>query len=173
MVFLIKFFFFFLNRYYIFYEKSVLVFLTIITISCSENKFSKLDTLIGTWKIEGKEQFEVWEKKTNNNLAGYSYKLINHKKIILETLSIKIYDSQIVYEATVPNQNEGKTIQFILNSEIDSCLSFENNTHDFPNKIRYKNISDEKIEVSVGGNNGKGFSYIQKRENGNNNKNKF
>jgi len=76
-------------------------------------------------------------------------------------LSIKKIGNRIIYEATVPNQNDGETIQFTLNTEIKLYFSFENDKHDFPKKIQYKKISDNEIEVAVLGDNGKGFSYTQ------------
>lgn len=130
-------------------------------IACSENKSSRLDFIIGTWKMEGKEQYEVWETNKNNEFIGHSYKLNNNQKTITETLSIKIIGNQIIYEATVQNQNEGKTIQFILNDEIKAYLSFENIEHDFPKKIQYKRINENEIEVTVLGDKDKGFSFTQ------------
>jgi len=129
--------------------------------ACSENKTSELDFFAGTWKMEGKEQYEVWEKNEHNELNGYSYKLNNNEKTILETLTIKKIGNQIVFEATVPDQNEGKTIQFILNTEINLYFSFENDKHDFPKKIQYKKITDNEIEVTVLGDEGEGFSFRQ------------
>jgi len=117
--------------------------------------------MIGTWKIEGEDQYEVWETGKDRELVGYSYKFDNNEKSITETLSIKTTDNQIYYEATVPDQNDGRTIRFTLNDEIKSYLSFENMEHDFPKKIQYKRISDEEIEVTVLGDLGKGFSYSQ------------
>ena len=132
--------------------------------ACSENKTSKFYFLVGTWKIEGKEQDEVWKKNKNDELIGHSYRLNNNQKIITETLAIKKIGNHIIYEATVPNQNEGKTIQFTLNREIKSYFSFENDNHDFPKKIQYKKITDDEIEVSVLGDKGKGFSYTQLKQ---------
>ncbi len=111
--------------------------------------------------MEGKEQYEVWKKGKLNELIGHAYKLDNDQKTITETLLIKITGDEIILEATVPDQNEGKTIQFILNAEIDSYLSFENVKHDFPKKIQYKKISDEEIWVTVLGDKGEGFSFTQ------------
>ena len=137
------------------------IFLLYLLFACSTDNISNFDFFIGTWKVEGKEQFEVWNKNKHNELIGYSYNLVDNQKIITETLSIIISDNQIIYEATVPNQNEGKTVQFILNSEIDSCFSFENENHDFPKKIQYQRISDDNIKITVLGENDKGFSFIQ------------
>lgn len=132
-----------------------------ILLSCSENELSKVDFLLGTWKIEGKEQYENWELSNSNKLIGYSYKVKNSQKIITETLSIKILEDTIILEATVPDQNEGKTIQFTLNNEIKDFLSFENIDHDFPKIIQYKKTNENEIEVTVLGDVGKGFSYKQ------------
>jgi hypothetical protein len=139
---------------------SLLAALILLT-ACSNNKISELDFMVGTWKMENKEQYEVWEKSYNNELAGYSYRIKNDQKSITETLSIKLIGDQIVYEATVPDQNEGKTIGFTLNDEMQTYLSFENLQHDFPKKIQYKKISENEIEVTVLGDAGKGFSYTQ------------
>jgi len=128
-------------------------------IACSANKILKTDFLIGTWKMEGKDLYEVWKKNDNNDFIGHSYKLQNNNKTITETLSIRESGDQVIYEATVPNQNEGKTTQFILNNEIKSYYSFENNKHDFPKKIQYKKINKDEIQVRVLGDEGKGFFY--------------
>ena len=114
--------------------------------------------------MEGKEQYENWELSNNKELIGYSYKLKDGQKLITETLSIKILESTIILEATVPDQNEGKTIPFTLNNEIKDYLSFENIDHDFPKKIQYKRINENEIEVTVLGDEGKGFSYKQLKQ---------
>lgn len=129
--------------------------------SCNENKASQLDFLVGTWKMEGKEQYEFWEKNQKNGLVGNSYKLVGNEKFISETLRIKSVGNQLIYGATVLNQNDGKTIEFILNPDNNEYLSFENANHDFPKKIQYKRMSTDSIKVNVLGENDKGFSYIQ------------
>ena len=135
-----------------------------LLLTCSENKLSIVDFIVGTWKMEGKEQYEIWELSNNKELIGYSYKLKDGQKLITETLSIKILESTIILEATVPDQNEGKTIPFTLNNEIKDYLSFENIDHDFPKKIQYKRINENEIEVTVLGDEGKGFSYKQLKQ---------
>ena len=90
----------------------------LIFLSCARDRITDFEFLEGTWKIEGKEQYEVWVKKEKNGLTGYSYKINDNRKTILESIAIKIVDEQVIYEATVPDQNEGKTIQFTWNSEV-------------------------------------------------------
>jgi len=135
--------------------------LLFLFVSCNESKTSRVDFLVGTWKMEGKEQYEYWEKNQKNGLVGNSYKLVDNQKSISETLRIKSVRNQLIYGATVPNQNDGKTIEFILNPDNSEYLSFENANHDFPKKIQYKKISADSIKVSVLGENDEGFSYIQ------------
>jgi hypothetical protein len=118
-----------------------------------------VDFLIGTWKIESKNQYETWSKESNNELIGHSYEVNENQKFILETIAIKMIDNQMIYEATVPDQNKGQTVQFALNPEIESYLSFENLNHDFPKQIQYYKISDNEIKISVLGDDEKGFSY--------------
>lgn len=127
--------------------------------SCSGAKISNFQFLEGNWKVEGREQFEVWELIDKRELNGYGYTLIKNEKKITETLSLKFFSGNIMYEATVPDQNQGRTVQFTLNKAIDSCWSFENLQHDFPNKIQYKKINEQHLRVLVLGNNGNGFSY--------------
>lgn len=129
--------------------------------SCKENKTSQLDFLVGTWKMDGKEQYEFWEKNQKDGLIGNSYKLVNNEKSISETLKIKSVGNQLIYRATVLNQNDGETIEFILNPDNNEYLSFENVNHDFPKKIQYKRINVDSVKVSILGENDEGFSYIQ------------
>ena len=132
--------------------------------SCTDKTIAELDFLVGTWKRENVEQFEVWEKKSAHKLIGYSYRIKENQKSITETLAIKKVGDQFVFEATVPDQNEGRTVKFMLNAEIDSIFSFENDKHDFPKKIQYKNLSDNRVKVDVLGDEDSGFSYIQVRQ---------
>lgn len=73
-------------------------------------------------------------------------------------------ENKVIYEATVPDQNEGKAIPFTLNNDIKEYLSFENIEHDFPKKIQYKRINEDEIEVTVLGDEGKGFTYKQLKQ---------
>tara|TARA_B100001750_G_scaffold205025_1_gene181792 strand:+ start:21 stop:470 length:450 start_codon:yes stop_codon:yes gene_type:complete len=139
----------------------LIILIAIYTIGYSQNNISQLDFLIGTWKTENKEYYEIWEKDTINNFNGHSYYIENGKKNIIEILSIKKIDSKVIYEAKVINQNNGESILFTLNTKITSCFSFENSKHDFPKKIQYQKITDDKIKIKIIGDKNKGFSYFQ------------
>jgi len=114
--------------------------------------------LIGTWKVENKENYEKWSIK-NNDLEGNSYKIRNGNTQIEEYLTIKIINDKVIYTAKVVNQNAGQPIEFVLNKSIKDKLSFENSAHDFPKKIQYTKRNDTTLFVSVLGKDDKGFSY--------------
>lgn len=136
----------------------ILVAICFISSCKSQNNIAKVNFLVGTWKMENKATFEEW-KPLENGLVGGSFKIKEGIRQVLETLLIKNNDGEIVYEATVPDQNDGQTIAFILNTSVTDKLSFENLEHDFPKKIQYQKISDTKIFVQVMGENDQGFSY--------------
>ncbi|MDH7446875.1 DUF6265 family protein [Aquimarina sp. 2201CG14-23] len=128
--------------------------------SCNaQSTINQLDFMEGTWKIENKSTYENWQKEKGDQFIGYSYKLQEGSKKITETLAIKKIDNLLVYQATVPNQNAGKTISFNLNTSIKDKFSFENLAHDFPKKIQYQKLDESTLYVQVLGENDQGFSY--------------
>jgi hypothetical protein len=141
------------------------IFCALFTFSCnSQSNISELDYLEGTWKVENKDTYETWKKDNKTNFTGTSYKLKNDVKRVTETLAIILKDNKIIYQATVPNQNEGSTIDFVLNSTAKDMFSFENLEHDFPKKVQYKVIGQNKLLVNVFGENDQGFSYYLLRQ---------
>ncbi|MCB0666838.1 MAG: hypothetical protein KDC80_13480, partial [Saprospiraceae bacterium] len=118
-------------------------------IDCTKRR--DLDFLVGTWKIRDKAAYEVWEKRSAYEYAGYAYRIKDDQQQITETLTIKVVNGVISYNATVPDQNEGRTIIFFLNSGISDALSFENPEHDFPKQIEYRKLDERSISVQVSG----------------------
>jgi hypothetical protein len=141
--------------------KTLFILLSFICIfPCSTN-----DTLVqvhfleGSWKTENKEAYEVWKKDQDGTMHGYSYQIKAGKKVVSEYLRIKIMHDNLIYEARVPDQNNGQKIPFTLNKNIKEQLSFENLSHDFPKKIQYKPLDANTVLVSVLAEGGKGFKY--------------
>ncbi len=135
----------------------------LLLVSCGEPLQSEFDFLVGTWKYENRDQFEVWEWADGSQLQGYVYKLDKGEKEILETLSLEIRPDEVVYKARPKDQNEGRIIPFVLNRSVQDWYSFENPEHDFPNKIQYQLLADDSLQIRVIGQNGKFFSLIQYR----------
>ncbi len=92
-------------------------------------------------------------------MEGNSYKIKAGIHVISEYLALNIVHGNLVYTATVVNQNDGKPGSFTLNKSVTKKLSFENPAHDFPKKIQYTKMNESTIFVEVLGYSGKGFSY--------------
>ncbi len=114
--------------------------------------------LHGTWKMENKENYEHWDKLGDNTLKGFSYKMKSGQIIVSEYLEVTRIRNEVIYTATVLNQNKGKGIEFKL-TKADSTYTFENPNHDFPKKIVYQKLSDTEIFVHVSDGKQKGFAY--------------
>lgn len=121
------------------------------------------DFLQGIWKMENKEVYERWDRLNDSTLKGFSYKLKNGQMSISEYLDIKKNNKEVIYTATVLNQNQGKGVDFKL-TKADSSFTFENSGHDFPKKIVYRKISDTEIFVQVSDGKEKGFSYRMQKQ---------
>lgn len=150
-------------------KKSYLIIagvLLFFTSSCSSQKdnLEQVRFLVGKWQVEEKNTFEEWAIQGDGSLSGESYKMIDGKKMITEKLSLKNVDNEIIYTARVINQNDGKGILFTLKTE-GNTFSFENLQHDFPKKIQYKLLSENKLEIHVLGENNEGFSYYMNKVN--------
>lgn len=137
---------------------SIIINILFLTFQQNTN-LSDFEFLKGEWKAEGKETYEFWMLNKNGNLRGNTYDIINGQKEIKEILGLKLKNNKIVYQATVPDQNEGKIVSFTLNTNVKNCFSFENAQHDFPKKIQYEKISENEILIRIMGDKEEGFSY--------------
>src|SRR6186997_2000066 len=97
--------------------------------------------LVGKWQVLGVQRFERWDKLNDQALKGFAYDIVDGKMMVYEYLDIARKNNQVVYNATIPSQNEGKPIDFKM-TKSDSVFSFDNPSHNFPQKIVYKKISD-------------------------------
>lgn len=139
-----------------------LLIVTSINLSAQKIDFQDVNFLTGTWKVDGKESYETWTQE-KDQLNGYSYKIENGQKKVTESLIIKVVDDDMVYIATVFDQNKAQGVPFKLNYLEKNHLSFENPGHDFPKKIQYKLINDLEIVVQVLGENDEGYSFKMSR----------
>ncbi|QQT25995.1 DUF6265 family protein [Sphingobacterium spiritivorum] len=104
--------------------------------------------LKGTWKVDNAEVYEHWDQLNDNTLKGFSYKMKDGQMNITEYLELTQIKDNLVYTATVVNQNLGKPVSFTMKKK-DGELIFENLKHDFPKQIIYKKLSDMEVEVRI------------------------
>ncbi|MCF2447150.1 DUF6265 family protein [Dyadobacter sp. CY345] len=99
-----------------------------------------MDNLLGIWKTEKKNGvlYESWEKVSDNELQGKSFKITGADTIVLERVRLALDQNfQIVFAVRVDGENDGKETLFYLSKVTGSDYIFENPKHDFPKRIVY------------------------------------
>jgi uncharacterized protein YndB with AHSA1/START domain len=105
--------------------------------------------LEGTWKVANGNSYEHWDLVSEKSLRGFMFRMDMGMPVVSEYLEINQQGEDIIYRATVLDQNQGESIPFTLSAK-DSIFSFENPAHDFPTIIRYKPLTMDRISVFVG-----------------------
>ena len=136
-------------------------------VSANCNDHHGLDWLVGDWIKQTKNGaiVESWARKNDSssssiNLSGIGYSLdysLDHenKKVINEELRI-IEMAGEVFLIAKPNQNP-VPVAFKLVACNTREARFENEQHDFPQKLEYKREGD-KLKINVTGEKQRGFS---------------
>lgn len=143
----------------------LLPLLAIILVAVTSNAqwkqedFIPLQKLTGTWmmNIKNGQLFEVWTLTDANTLTSKSYRVRGADTASLEKVALSITDSKITYTPTVPNQNQGQPVQFVLTKIDTSGYSFEKTEHDFPKRITYHIKNEKELEVTIDGETKNGY----------------
>jgi hypothetical protein len=85
----------------------------------------------------GSSRLEIWKMKTDTNLSGTGFKINGPDTILLESIELVFKDSTYWYIPTVPDQNDALPVHFKLSGSGEYHATFENETHDFPQRIVY------------------------------------
>lgn len=113
---------------------------------------SSLNWLLGSWEQNSPTitVVESWEYSSDSTaLIGKGITRKNGEVITQEVLSISIIDDIVCYNVKVENHNNNETITFRKTEATDNSILFENPDHDFPQKIFYKQITNNQIEAEV------------------------
>jgi hypothetical protein len=96
---------------------------------------------------------ESWKKLNDSTYVGSSYFILTNAKDTLhnETITLSQNDEDLIYSATVQGQNNDEPVSFKFNPSIENELVFENPTHDYPQKISYKKVSNIKLVATISG----------------------
>lgn len=128
------------------------IFLVLLMACSKSEKQIVFEKLIGTWQIEGENEFEKWSKNDDGTFSSVMYKVKEGDTTYLET--VKIYKNEKslwVYEPLVKGQNNGQPVSFTEVLLNETQVSFENQQHDFPKYIHYSLISPVKLEAFIAG----------------------
>ena len=138
---------------------SALLLLTCINANAYHcNSLSDLDWLLGEWKTQVKQDLtnellttETWLKLSDKTFEGFG-KTANN----IESLRLLEMSDEIFYLAKV--SHNPSPIAFKLTACKSNAFIFENEQHDFPNTIEYKQINSNAIQVKVSGKTEKSFT---------------
>ena len=109
--------------------------------------------LTGCWKSEsnGRVVEEHWLAPAGGSLMGVSRTVVKGKTTEYEFVQIRDLPEGLAYIAKPSNQPEAK---FVATAKADGEITFENPTHDFPQRIRYRlagNMLHARVEGSTNG----------------------
>lgn len=120
--------------------------------SCSSDKDLVFDKLVGTWRLEGRNEFERWTKNHDGSFTSVMFSVNDKDTVFSETVKIfESTDSEWIFETLVQNQNNGRAVQFksvLLNP---TQIIFENLQHDFPKSIHYSVNETDKLNAFIAG----------------------
>ncbi len=142
-----------------------LKFLMVLMIISQANVAEKMPQfLLGSWQINQQNKYEVWNEVDENHYQGQVVHIVGGKKISKEILMLNIKNGELIYQAQVKNQNEGKAIEFIGKATDINGFEVTNLDHDFPQIIKYEQQSTDKITAKVMDKNGEGFTQTLVRK---------
>lgn len=128
----------------------IIMLLMLVTVSFYPQDDSIIKLFPGKWKmnVEGALIFEEWEKVNETEFSGISFSLNGTEKNISENLCLKKFAEQWAYVALPENQS---ITLFALVEHTANKFIFENKEHDFPQRIIYEFINEDKLTAAVEG----------------------
>lgn len=137
-----------------------LAFMAICSFTCCSHAQQQFQWLVGKWKLEGKELYEIWTEENDGvTLKGISFTIDNGDTLILEKIKLEKVDDAYYY---IPDVAENTApIKFKITAFDEYSFTAENPQHDFPKIIKYtivRKANSELLQASISGN-GKVIPY--------------
>ena len=137
-----------------------------IPATCQPTTTTDLKFMTGCWVFEadGRRVEEHWLAPAGGSLLGVSRTVKGGKTVEYEFLQIRDLPEGLTYIAKPSSQPEAK---FVVSSKTADEVVFENPTHDFPQRIRYR-LQGDTLRARIEGNlNGKprGIDFPYSRTN--------
>jgi hypothetical protein len=119
----------------------------------TQSDVHELHWLNGWWQNPSKVgiAFEDWKLNDNGTMTGRSGMVVGKDTIASETLVIEQKENKIYYIPTVKGQNNDQPIPFEMTSAVADSFVFENKEHDFPNRIVYYKLPNNKLTAVIYG----------------------
>lgn len=120
----------------------------------------RLSWLTGCWAATGAEpgNVETWTRPAGGSLIGMNRSVRGGETVFFEFMLIKsTQDDSLVFIAMPLGES---MTEFQMASISDDEVVFENYSHDFPNRIIYRRVSDSEILGRIEGGSGENTSAV-------------
>jgi len=114
---------------------------------------AKARWFIGQWENKSAEGdlVENWTKVNDSLYMGESYFIVKGDTVFAERVALLEIYGRMTYNVTVPSQNEGGAVAFVMTDINDERVIFENPQHDYPSKIMYSNVAPDSLVAEISG----------------------
>ncbi len=118
-----------------------------------KDKIKTAHWLLGQWETKSEDGTltETWKKANDSTYSGQSFFLKGKDTIHYETILLQQVEDQLSYNANVRGQNNDKPVVFLLTETKENQLVFENEKHDYPQKISYTQVSKDSLVAEISG----------------------
>lgn len=107
------------------------------------------DWLKGVWEIRSEtgSSYEEWRGATDGSLTGKTYRMFNQDTIVFDTMRIRYFNSDIVYQMSANVKNTRTYARFNLQRPDPVLWKFENPLTDYPRNINYMRMGNDSVYV--------------------------
>jgi hypothetical protein len=129
-------------------KTSILLLMFFSNILAQDDLITKL--FPGTWKMisDKIEYYEEWRLINGSELIGIGFSIEEGDTVLSEELYVKKFADKWAYVALPVNQT---ITLFALTEYSDNKFIFENEEHDYPQKIIYEFTADGKLNAATEG----------------------
>jgi hypothetical protein len=105
--------------------------------------------LLGCWEIKSEtgSSFEEWKQDSNGSLSGRTYRLFMEDTIVFDTMRIRFWDDEIVYQMSANVKNTRVYARYPLQRPDPVLWKFENPLTDYPRNINYMRMGNDTVYV--------------------------
>jgi hypothetical protein len=136
-----------------------LVFVVLLLQACGngssvdhKNEKFDLSQLAGRWEFQdNRTKIEEWTTTNDHELTGRGFVLAESDTSFIEFLSIREEAGVLKYFARTSGDITAEVVPFTLSFQNASRIEFVNETLDFPKKIGYEVIGNDKLESYIEG----------------------
>lgn len=141
------------------FKKTTLILLLLAIVSCKnsekaeKDKIKSANWLLGKWETKTADGnlSEKWIQLNDSTFQGQSFFIKGKDTLHFESILLQQNGEELIYNATIKGQNENKAVAFKMTAETEKQLVFENQKHDYPQKITYTLISKDSLTASISG----------------------